>query len=381
VNLRRVVTVAAATMALAVAVAPIASADPAKPGNYRSIVEWVTPRTDAVTAKVVGGDGFLELEVVRGHTVEVPGYTGEPWLRVLADGRVEENQRSQTTYINQNRYGSAATVQIPVDATIANATEHPEWKTVDTNGRYVWHDHRIHYMTPSIKPTIIPGTRRVAIGERDDGRWVVRLTVDGTPTQIVGELLKEPAPNGVVPWLLVALVATLLGATGWLLRSRAGRVAAGALVVAGALALLSGFRELAVVPAQAGGNPIAVALPAIAIVIALLALVLRAAAGRSIAVLASAAALSVWAVLRVPSFDKAVPLGDLAPALTRQISAGALGAAIGAAVAAIASGGLALRLADFDDDADDGDGDPQEPVGAAADLGDDAPSSGSVQQP
>ena len=248
---RRVVAVAAATMALAVAAAPMAGADPAKPGNYRSIVEWVTPRTDAITAKVVGGDGFLELEVVRGHTVEVPGYTGEPWLRVSADGRVQENQRSQTTYINQSRYGSAATVQIPPDATIANATKHPEWKTVDTNGRFVWHDHRIHYMTPSIKPTIVPGTRRVAIGERDDGRWVVRMTVDGTPTQIVGELLREPTPNGAIPWVLAAAVAVLLGATGWLLRSRAGRVAAGALVVAGALALLSGFRELAVVPLDA----------------------------------------------------------------------------------------------------------------------------------
>ena len=194
-NLRRVVAVAAATIALAVAAAPTAGADPAKPGNYRSIVDWVTPRTGAITAKVVGGDGFLELEVTRGHTVEVPGYTGEPWLRVSANGRVQENQLSQTTYINQNRYGSAATVQIPADATIANATKHPEWKTVDTNGRYVWHDHRIHYMTPSIKPTFVPGTKRVAIGERDDGRWVVRMTVDGSPTQVVGELLKEPAPN------------------------------------------------------------------------------------------------------------------------------------------------------------------------------------------
>jgi hypothetical protein len=368
-------------MAFAVAAAPLAGADPAKPGNYRSIVEWITPRTDAITAKVVGGDGFLELEVVRGHTVEVPGYTGEPWLRVSADGRVQENQRSQTTYINENRYGSAATVQVPADATIANATKHPEWKTVDTNGRFVWHDHRIHYMTPTIEPTIVPGTRRVAIGERDDGRWVVRMTVDGTPTQIVGELLREPTPNGAIPWVLAAAVAALLGATGWLLRSRAGRVAAGALVVAGALALLSGFRELAVVPAQAGGNPIAVALPAVAIAVALLALVLRNAAGRSIAVLASAAALSVWAVLRVPSFDKAVPLGDLAPALTRLISAGALGAAIGAAIAAITSGGLALRLADFDDDEDDGGDAPHEPVAAAADLGDEARSSGSVQQP
>ena len=363
-NARRVLAVVATTMVVAVAIAPLAGADPAKPGNFRSRVEWVTPRTDAMTVKVVGGDGFLELEVTRGHTVEVPGYTGEPWLQVLADGRVQENQLSQATFINQNRYGSTATVQIPVDATIANATKNPQWKTVDTNGRYVWHDHRIHYMTPSITPPFIPGTNRVAIGERDDGRWVVRMIVDGTPTQIVGELLKETPPNGLLPWLLVLVVAALLGATGWLLRGRAGRVAAGALVVAGGLALVSGFHELAVVPAQAGGNPITVALPAAAIVIALLAIVLRTAAARSIAVLASAASLSVWAVLRVPSFDKAVPLGDLSPTLTRLISAGVLGAAVGAAIAAVTSGGLALRLAEFDE----GEGDDED----ASDDGDDS---------
>lgn len=384
-NVRRALAVVATTMAVAVALAPLAGADPAKPGNFRSRVEWVTPRTDAVTAKVVCGDGFLEIEVQHGQTVEIPGYTGEPWVQVLADGRVQENQLSQATYINQSRYGTTASVQIPTDATIANATKHPVWKTVDTNGRYVWHDHRIHYMTPSIKPTIVPGTNRVSIGERDDGRWVVPMTVDGTPTQVVGELLKEPAPSGVLPWVLAAVVAVLIGVTGWLLRDKAGRIAAGALVVAGALALLSGFHELAVVPAQAGGNPIAVALPAVATAIALLALLLRSAAARSIAVLAAAVALSVWAVLRVPSFNKAVPLGDLDPTLTRLISAGALGASVGAAIAAIASGGLALRLTDFDDEEDDVDasadsvvgvvGAMADPTSSSADNGDDDPAS------
>jgi hypothetical protein len=134
------------------------------------------------------------------------------------------------------------------------------------------------------------------------------------------------------------------------------------MVIAGALALLSGWHELAVVPAQAGGNPITVALPLFAVAAAVLALVLRSAASRTIAVLASAASLSVWAVLRVPSFGKALPLGDLPPMLTRLISAGALGAAIGAAIGAIAAGGLALRLDDLDDDSD-GDDDLAETTG------------------
>lgn len=346
---RRLLTMVAAAAALALVCAPPAGADPAKPGNYRSVVDWVTPPTKAMTVQVVGGDGFLEIEVVRGHTVAVPGYTGEPWLRVLADGRVQENQRSPATFINQSRYGSASTVAIPSDATIAEATRNPVWKTVDTNGRYVWHDHRIHYMTPSIPPTLVPGTNRVAIGERDDGRWVVPMTVDGTATKVVGSLTKESAPSALLPWAFVLVIALLVGSMGWTLRRIAGRLAAGTQVIAGGLSLWSGLHELAVVPAQAGGNPITVALPAVAVVIALLALVLRNAAARSIAVLTASAALSVWAVLRVPSFDKAVPLGDLDPTLTRLITAGALGVAIGAVVAAIASGGLALRIDDLDD--------------------------------
>ncbi len=357
---RRLVVCLAAAVALAVAVAPAAGADPAKPTNYRSRVERITPATNAISVKVVGGDGFLELEVQRGHTATVEGYEGEPWLRVLADGRVQENQSSTATYLNVSRYGSTETVTIPTTANKTNARLHPIWKTVDTNGRYVWHDHRIHYMTPQIAPRFVPGTNRVAIGIRTDGRWVVPMTVDRTPTLVIGSLVLFPAPSPVLPWLVVVLVALGVALASWRLQERGALVAAGAVLVAGAFALLSGWHELAVVPAQAGANPIAVALPAFAVLAALVALGLRGVASRTIAVLAGAAALSVWAALRVPSFGKALPLGDLSPTFTRLISAGALGAAVGAAIGVVAAGGLALRLEPLDEDDDDLDG--NEPV-------------------
>jgi len=361
---RRVLAAVAVTLCGLVALAPAAGADPAEPGNYRSKVLCVVAapesRATAVTcdqavkvpftAKVVGGDGFLDLTVQPGHIVEIPGYTGEPWLRIDERGTVQENQSSSATYLNESRYGSAENTDIPDWVTIKRATQHPQWKTVGHGGHYVWHDHRIHYMTPQIAPKLVPGTNRVLISDRDDGLWYIPLTVDGAPYEILGELREFPAPSPLPQWGLAVVFFVVLAGAGLILHGPASRIAAAALVVIGALALWAGASELAAVPALAGGNPIWVALPIVCVALGLGALALRAAAARSIAVLAAAAALGVWAVLRVPAFDKAVPLGSIDPTLTRLIIAAALGTAAGSIVAAIASGGLALRLADLDDD-------------------------------
>jgi hypothetical protein len=174
-----------------------------------------------ITAKVVGGDGFHDLTVEAGHTVEMPGYTGEPWLRVDEQGTVEENQASSATYLNQSRFGSAENTDIPDWVTIEGATKNPRWKTVGHGGNYVWHDHRIHYMTPQIDPTLLPGTNRVVISDRDDGLWYVPLSVDGTDYEILGELREFPAPSPFPQWGLATSLLVLLAVAGL------GRVGAG----------------------------------------------------------------------------------------------------------------------------------------------------------
>ncbi len=347
--MRRAGVVVGLLFAVLVGFAPNAGADPARPSNFQSRVEWIKPATNAINVRVVGGDGFLELNVERGHKVAIPGYTGEPWLRVDAHGVVEENRASSATYLNESRYGTSGNTEIPADVTIENATKHPKWKVVGHNGHYVWHDHRIHYMDPNAPPPLVPGTNRVAIGERDDGRWVIPIAVDGTPTQVVGELVVKTAPNAIVPWLLVLVVALALGAIGVVLRARSTRFGAAALALAGVFAARAGVSEYAAVPVLAGGNPIWVALPAVSVVVALGALAFRGNTARSILVLFSAATLGVWAVLRVPAFGKAVPLGTMNPALTRFIAAGSLGTAAGAIILVVASGNLALRLDGLDD--------------------------------
>lgn len=362
--LRRAFIAALAGACVSVALAPAAGADPARPGNYASrvlcivaapeSVETTATCADAtavpVTAKVVGGDGFLDLTVQRGTTVEIPGYTGEPWLRVESNGTVLENQASSATYLNETRYGTAGNVEIPSWVTIGRATEHPMWKVVGHDGNYIWHDHRIHYMNPHVPPKTVPGTDRVVISDRDDGLWYIPMVIDGVPHLILGELRVFPAPNPLPQWGLMIGLFALASAIGFALRGPAARIAAGALVVTGSLTLWAGAAELRVIPKLAGANPIWVGLPIATILLGVVALVARSAAARSIAVLAGAATLGVWGVLRIPALATAVPLGDLDPTLTRFVIAGAVGVAAGSAVAAIASGGLSLRLAELDDD-------------------------------
>ena len=348
--IRRIIASLICILALGALAAPVAVADPAIPTNYRSRVLEITPTTTAIAVKVVGGDGFLELEVRHGHTATVAGYQGEPWLRISADGHVQENQHSPSTFLNANRYGRAP---VPNGVTVESATTSPVWKTVDRNGRFVWHDHRIHYMTPQIRPTKVPGTNRVAIGSRPDGKWVVPMTVDSRPTSVIGELTLYSAPNPLIAWGVVLASLVVVAGIGFALRRHAVVVGALAIAATGAAAAFSGWRELEVVPAQAGANPITVGLPVAAIVLAVIALILRGPASKAIAVLAGAATLIAWALLHVQSFDKAIPLGALPHTVARLISAGTLGAAVGAAIAAIASGGLAMQLPSLDLDDDD----------------------------
>lgn len=392
-RIARAVVASLAVMGALVLAAPAAGADPAAPGNYDSRVLGIVPvdddapyceaptpdpqdtaATDAVpmSAKVVGGDGFLDLQVDSGHTLDLPGYNqtllvDDPWLRIAADGTVERNESSTATYLNAQRYGADVPEGIDKDSAVDN----PRWKRLSGSGGYIWHDHRIHWMNKKQPPEVVPGTKRAIISNRDDGTWCVPVTLDGERYEIIGEVLMYDAPSPLPPWLLAGGLAVALGVAGFLLGEPATRLGAGALVVVGAPALWAGVSQLAAVPSAAGGNPVWVALPIATILLGAVGLALRSAAGRAIAVLAGAATLAVWGAIRIPALDKALPLGNLNPTLTRFIIGAALGTAVGAAAAAIASGGLALRLPDLDDDEDDGDsGD------GAGDSGEPAPATG-----
>jgi hypothetical protein len=330
-----------ALLALLVLASP-AGADPAKPTDYKSTVTRLDPQTDEVSLKVVGGDGFLSLKVQPGHEVIVKGYAGGPWLRVRADGVVEENQLSPATYLNANRYG---TTQAP--ANVTNETElnsPPQWKQVATGGEFAWHDHRIHWMSPDPPPDHKRGDTIY-----DD--WQVFMTVDGQPVTAHGTLVWK-TPESAIPWIAIALLAGAL--TIFLGKGRSTFVAAIAVLIASVAALQTGVVAYRSIPSAAGPNPLEIILPAFSVVAAIIGLVLHRKPFGVIAILASLASLAGWAIMRISALVHPVLPTNLPFWLDRASTAVAVGIAVAAAVLAVRSGLLVLRLPDldFDDEPD-----------------------------
>lgn len=312
-----------------------AGADPAGPSDFRSHVTAVVPGAPGVTAKIRGGDTYLQVIVAKGHRAVVQGYQGEPYVRYLPDGTVQRNQRSEATYINNNRKGTGT---IPPEAQDPKAT--PVWVTVASGGSYAWHDHRVHWMgevsPPVPRGSAVPGAY---------APWKVPMTVDGKAVEVQGTLLYEKSMSPL-PWVAAGLVAAALLA--WFGRRHPVRASAGALLVVAASATVVGRSDFSSNPG--GGNPLLYALPAIAVVAAAVALVRSGKSSAVVGVLASVATLSSWALLRYEVLLKPVIPTDVAPGMDRTTVAVAFGVAVAAAYLAVTGGGLRLpELADDDD--------------------------------
>ncbi len=326
-----------ALLALVVLANP-AHADPAKPGDYTSTVTSVNPQTDAISLKVVGGDGFLSLKVQPGHEVVVNGYAGGPWLRVRSDGVVEENQLSPATYLDKNRYGTT-----PAPSNVTNDTElhsPPQWKQVATGGEFAWHDHRIHWMSPDSPP----GATRGAVLPQYNP-WRVALTVDNKPVEVDGQLVwqKQESP---IPWIAMGLLACAV--TIFLGKGRSTFVAAIAVLLASVAALQTGIVAYRSIPRVAGPNPLEIVLPSFAVLAALVGLLWHRKPLGVIAILASLAALAGWAIMRIAGLVHPVLPTDAPFWLDRTSTAIAVGIAVAAAVLAVRSGALVLRLPELD---------------------------------
>ncbi len=319
-------------VALVVAAASPAAADPAAPTNYSSTVRSIEPATDAVHASVVGGDAFLELRVARGHEVIVAGYSDEPYLRFDADGRVEENTNSPAVVLNQSRYG-----KIDTNPPAANAA--PAWKVIASGGLYVWHDHRIHFMGTGT-PTALRGcgtAQPVASGPAgcsgaSTGKafdWSVPLQVDGAAVTIHGDLFLKASPSAL-PWLALGVIAFV--AFGALLMWRRS-LAAVVLAACALLAFVISFADQQSLPAAAGRQFSLYVTAGIAALCALAAALRPRSKYANVLKIACALVLPLWIVRYASSLTKAVLPGDVSPLLVR--STVALAAAVVLAYAAV----------------------------------------------
>jgi hypothetical protein len=172
-----------AVLAVALATAPAAFADAGSP-NYSSRLISVAPNVKGLSVRVVDGDDAIELRNRTGLNVMVPGYENEPYLRFLANGRVEVNENSPAKYLNEERYGG---VTVPDSA---SAKAKPSWALISDGGTYTWHEHRVHWMSTKRPPKI----------EKSDGNklekvfdWVVPLSVGGDRVKASGTLWWVPS--------------------------------------------------------------------------------------------------------------------------------------------------------------------------------------------
>jgi hypothetical protein len=180
-------------IAAALALPAVAQAHKGSP-NYRSTVRAIRPTVPGLKAQVLNYDDRLELINQSGRDVEVRGYDGEPYARLLADGTVAVNKRSPSFYLNEDRYGQGT---VPPTAT---PKAPPQWDVIDKTGRFEWHDHRIHFMSKTTPNQVKDKGKRTKIFN-----WRVPVVVAGRPVNLKGDLYWVPSPGGIPRAALLGL--------------------------------------------------------------------------------------------------------------------------------------------------------------------------------
>lgn len=316
-RVRRVLTL---TGVLVVLGAAPALADPPGPTSYEATVVGVDPMIDGLEVRVLGGDSFLQI-VNDGHEVVVPGYDGqEQYLRFDRDGTVSVNLRSVTHWQNEDRYAAS-----PVPPGTGPDMP-PQWVEVSDDGTWAWHDHRIHWMSP----TTLPGQIDPASSQPQEAlSWPVELMVDGQPVVVNGILTWLP-PASPLPTIVAAVALVAVGAV----VARRDRGAAVAIVV-GLAVVVTGVVGLSLLVGLAPGvtaDSFPLVLSGLAAVLLAVGLAVR---GRSFGLLVAGAAgipLLVWAATQFGAVIAPVVPPDNLPAIVARL---AVGMAIGSGLAAL----------------------------------------------
>ncbi|MSV80829.1 MAG: hypothetical protein F2681_10830 [Actinobacteria bacterium] len=312
--------------ALVIFMAPPAAAlaDAPGPTDYRSSVIAIDPPTDTIHPSVIGGDSFLLLQVDAGTTVVVYGYQGEQYLRYEGDGTVFENQSSPTFALSGSRYGGS----LP-----AGFDEHaPEdWHSVASDGRYAWHDHRIHWMA-NVRP---PGKRPGDVVLRSQ----LRMTVDQIDVKVTVESIWNPAASRLPVWFGAAggfAVALLVG-----LVRRSRWPEAGLALIAG-VATIVGWWQYASLPTSTGPKVVWFLMPLAATLATTAMVFIRSMLTKAALLTIAGVNLFLWGWLRRDGFTHALLPNDAPGWFDRAVSAAAI--ASGPVAAAFGLAALALAV-------------------------------------
>jgi hypothetical protein len=166
---------------------------------YRTEITDVVPSPAGVTVRVDPGGEWLELANAGPAAVVVLGYTGEPYLRITSNS-AEENQLSQTTYLNRTLFADS------VPTTSAAGAVAPSWRPIGATGKARWHDHRIHWMGRTRPPMVAADPAHPHL----IGAWTVHAVADTTAFDVRGVLRWTGRPPGSPASPLQAWLLTLL---------------------------------------------------------------------------------------------------------------------------------------------------------------------------
>jgi hypothetical protein len=127
--------------------------------HYTSVLEKVQPQVAGVTWRVIDLNDEIEVRNRSKKRVIIYGYSsygdssathpvaydGGQYARVLPGGAVEVNENSPAYYLNQSFFADYANVPAT-----ASTSAQPDWVTLARTGEFIWHDHRIHYVSPVV---------------------------------------------------------------------------------------------------------------------------------------------------------------------------------------------------------------------------------------
>jgi hypothetical protein len=156
---------------------------------------------DGLTVRVVEGGARLELTNDTGRSIEVLGYSGEPYLELRPDG-VYQNSSSPAAYVNQTLAGDTA-----VPAT-ADPTMPPVWQRISGGATVRWHDQRTHWLGTARPPQVVADPDHV----HRLREWAVPLRDQVRMFEIRGTLDYRPPPVTWAWWAGAALLGLLLTA-------------------------------------------------------------------------------------------------------------------------------------------------------------------------
>jgi hypothetical protein len=195
---RRTILTSALAALAAVLFAASAFAHAGNP-NYESLVNGVTPDIPGFSVTVINGDDRLEAVDHSRATVVIDGYNKEPYVRMDPDGTVAVNLRSPAYYLNNDREGST-----PIPAS-ADPKAPPQWKVVAHDGRFQFHDHRMHWMGKDNPPQVKDQSVRTKITD-----WRVPVHTAGKDGAIAGTLFWRGSSGGPPAGAFIGLALFLL---------------------------------------------------------------------------------------------------------------------------------------------------------------------------